>query len=73
MWGTDVTIFIFVAIALVAVWLVWRMMRRRERAEPREEAGVPTPIGRGPRSDAGAVALDEPEEKEPPDSIGRKL
>lgn len=73
MWATDITIFILVAIALLAVWLLWRITHPREPAEPRDAADILAPLGRGPRSDAGAVALDEPEENEPPDSIGRKL
>ncbi len=73
MWSTVITVFILAVIVAFVMWFVWGITHPREPAEPRDNADVPATIGRGPRSNAGAVALDEPEENEGPDSIGRKL
>lgn len=60
------------AVAVLAAWLVWRLIAQRlkpsQPAEPgsnRDDyAGVPACLRPRPKSGAGAVALEEPDEGE---------
>ncbi len=72
MWSILIGVFIIAAIVVFVAWFVWGVTHPREPAEPRDESDVMAPVGRGPRSNAGTVALDEPDEDEQPDVVGRK-
>ena len=63
---------LLVTLAMLAAWLVLRALRPRLPAEPQDESEVLASIGRGPRSNAGAVALEGPDDASPRDLIGRK-
>ena len=54
-------------VVLIGAWFVWRFIAivfglPRQPAEPEDYAGVPARLRPRPNSDAGAVALAEPEE-----------
>ena len=51
----------------LAWWLLPRLVRPQESADPAEDpfCFVPVPRGIGPKAKSGAVALEEPEEENP--------
>jgi hypothetical protein len=63
-----VTTFLELLLLLAVVWFVWRFLNSifnpHQPAEPIEDpfAGVRAPRRRGPKGQAGAVALAEPDE-----------
>ncbi len=69
---TVIAVLLVLFVVLFVGWFVWSLMRPRSPAEPQDESEVLAPIGRDPRSNAGAVALEEPDDNDPPDLIGRK-
>jgi hypothetical protein len=71
MWPTIIAILIVLVIVLGVAWFV-RIVMSGEPVEPRDEADLPARVGGRPRPSSGAVALEEPDEKEPPDVRGRK-
>jgi hypothetical protein len=54
----------------LAWWLLRKILRPKAPADPAEDpfSLVPVPRDMGPKGRSGAVALDEPEEDNPPDA-----
>jgi hypothetical protein len=64
------SIFLEILSAILAIWIVWWLVRRMLQpgtpTEPVDDlfASVPAPRRRGPKGKAGAVALEEPNDDE---------
>ncbi len=71
----DIALGILLALVVLVAGVLWLV---RFRGRPRATAGpedsdVPVPLRRGPHPVSGAVALEEPDDGDKPDLIGRKL
>ena len=57
MWGM-----IAVVLVLLAIWILWRVLRPAAAAEPPEIVNVREPVPKRPLNRSGAVAVEEPDE-----------
>jgi ABC-type nickel/cobalt efflux system permease component RcnA len=57
MWGIIAALLI-----VIAIWILWRVLRPAAAAEPPEIVNVREPVPKRPLNRSGAVALEEPDE-----------